>query len=238
MSDSDLETIKAGMAGVYERNAAAWDEGRDTSLREKDWLTRWLDGLPVPSKILDLGCGAGRPLSGYLVELGHEVVGVDAGAAMIARAQANVPAATFQIADMRTLDLGESFDAILSWDAFFHLSPEEQRAALPMILKHLKPGGHLLMTVGDDEGEVTGTVAGEPVSRGIPGHASIHRLCRDHLHPQRSHCTGPLRSFGPRQRHNMIQTDQSPAFSFPKYPGVNCALVRKRGWPLPDARLS
>ncbi len=166
MSDTDFEAIKAGMAGVYERNAADWDEGRDTSLREKDWLTRWLDGLPVPSKILDLGCGAGRPLSGYLVGLGHDVFGVDASAAMTARAQANVPAATFQIADMRTLDLGESFDAILSWDAFFHLSPEEQRAALPMILKHLKPGGHLLMTVGDDEGEVTGTVAGEPVYHG------------------------------------------------------------------------
>ncbi len=166
MSDTDFEAIKAGMAGVYERNAAAWDKGRDTSLREKDWLTRWLDGLPVPSKILDLGCGAGRPLSGYLVALGHEVVGVDASAAMIARAQANVPAATFQVADMRTLDLGQTFDAILSWDAFFHLSAEEQRGALPLILKHLNPGGHLLMTVGDDEGEVTGTVGGEPVYHG------------------------------------------------------------------------
>lgn len=166
MSDTDLETIKAGMAGVYERNAAAWDEGRDTSLREKDWLSRWLEGLPVPSNILDLGCGAGRPLSSYLVELGHEVVGVDASAAMIARAQANVPGATFQVADMRSLDLGQTFDAILSWDAFFHLSPTEQRATLPLILNHLRPGGHLLLTVGDDEGEVTGTVSGEPVYHG------------------------------------------------------------------------
>ncbi len=166
MSETDLETIKAGMAVVYERNAAAWDEGRDTSLREKDWLSRWLEGLPVPSKILDLGCGAGRPLSGYLVSLGHEVVGVDASAAMIARAKANVPDATFQVADMRSLDLGQTFDAILSWDAFFHLSPAEQRATLPLILTHLKPGGHLLLTVGDDEGEVTGTVAGEPVYHG------------------------------------------------------------------------
>lgn len=166
MSETDFEAIKAGMAAVYERNAAVWDEGRDTSLREKDWLSRWLEDLPVPSKILDLGCGAGRPLSGYLVELGHEVVSVDASAAMVARAQANVPAATFQVADMRSLNLGQTFDAILSWDAFFHLSPEEQRATLPLILSHLKPGGHLLLTVGDDEGEVTGTVAGEPVYHG------------------------------------------------------------------------
>jgi len=166
MSDTDLETIKAGMAGVYERNAAVWDEGRDTSLREKDWLSRWLEGLTVPSNILDLGCGAGRPLSSHLVGLGHEVVGVDASAAMIARAQANVPDATFQVADMRHLDLGQTFDAILSWDAFFHLSPAEQRTTLPLILNHLRPGGHLLLTVGDDEGEVTGTVAGEPVYHG------------------------------------------------------------------------
>ena len=166
MSETDFETIKAGMAAVYERNAAAWDEGRDTTLREKDWLSRWLEGLPDSSKILDLGCGAGRPLSGYLVGLGHEVVGVDASAAMIVRAQANVPTATFQVADMRHLDLGQTFDAILSWDAFFHLSPAEQRATLPLVLNHLKPGGHLLLTVGDDEGEVTGTVAGEPVYHG------------------------------------------------------------------------
>ncbi|MFY0662381.1 MAG: class I SAM-dependent methyltransferase [Shimia sp.] len=165
-SPKDFAEIKAGMAAVYERNAAAWDEGRDTSLREKNWLTRWLEGLPVPAKILDLGCGSGRPLSGYLAGLGHHVCGVDASAAMIARAQANVPGATFQIADMRALDLGQLFDAILSWDAFFHLSPEEQRAALPLILNHLKPGGHLLLTVGDDEGEVGGTVAGEPVYHG------------------------------------------------------------------------
>lgn len=165
-SPEDFAEIKAGMAAVYERNAEAWDEGRDTSLREKDWLTRWLEGLPVPAKILDLGCGAGRPLSGYLADLGHHVSGVDASAAMVARAQANVSGATFKTADMRTLDLGQSFDAVLSWDAFFHLSPEEQRRTLPVILKHLKSGGHLLLTVGDDEGEVTGTVAGEPVYHG------------------------------------------------------------------------
>ncbi|WP_299426920.1 class I SAM-dependent methyltransferase [uncultured Shimia sp.] len=165
-SPEDFAKIKADMASVYERNAAAWDEGRDTSLREKDWLTRWLEGLPVPSKVLDLGCGAGRPLSGYLTDLGHHICGVDASAAMIARARSNVPAATFQVADMRSLDLGQTFDAILSWDAFFHLSPEEQRSTLPVILKHLKTGGHLLLTVGDDEGEVTGSVAGEPVYHG------------------------------------------------------------------------
>ncbi|SMP25761.1 class I SAM-dependent methyltransferase [Shimia sagamensis] len=165
-STPDFATIKAGMADVYERQAEAWDIGRDTTLRERDWLSRWLEGLPTPSALLDLGCGSGRPLAAYLTNLGHGLTGVDASAAMIDRAQSNVPRGAFQVADMRQFDLGHTFDAILSWDAFFHLSPGEQRAALPVILNHLKPGGHLLLTVGDDEGEVTGIVAGEPVYHG------------------------------------------------------------------------
>ncbi len=166
MSDTDLEMIKAGMAGVYERNAAAWDEGRDTSLYEMECLTRLLTGLPRRAKILDLGCGAGRPLAAFLAGLGHDVIGVDASPTMIKRARQNVPNASFQIMDMRDLELDHSFDAILSWDAFFHLSPGEQREALPRIARLLRPGGNLLLTVGWGEGEVTGTVAGEPVYHG------------------------------------------------------------------------
>lgn len=165
-SPEEMAAIKAGMAGVYERNAAAWDAGRDTSLRERDWLTRLLTGLPERAKILDLGCGAGRPLAGYLADLGHEVTGVDASPTMIQHARRNVPEADFQVMDMRHLDLENTFDAILSWDAFFHLSPQEQRSVLPVILDHLAPGGNMMLTVGDAEGEVAGTVAGEPVYHG------------------------------------------------------------------------
>ncbi|MBO9398264.1 class I SAM-dependent methyltransferase [Shimia sp. R9_2] len=165
-SPQDLSTVKANMHAVYDRNAAHWDAQRDLSLREADWLAKVMAGLPQPADVLDLGCGAGRPLAAHLVALGHRVTGIDASPAMITLAQSNVPAATFHVMDMRALTLEEGFDVLLSWDAFFHLSPEEQRVALPKMLSLLRPGGNLLLTVGHGEGEVAGRVAGEPVYHG------------------------------------------------------------------------
>ncbi|MFY0617132.1 class I SAM-dependent methyltransferase [Shimia sp.] len=163
---TDFTKIKAGMAGVYERNADAWDAGRDTSLREKAWLDQTLDGLTTPAKVLDLGCGTGRPIAAYFASLGHDVTGVDASSAMIHLAQSHVETATWHVMDMRALTLADTFDVIVSWDAFFHLSPQEQRATLPKIIDLVNPGGSLLLTVGYGEGEVTGTVAGQPVYHG------------------------------------------------------------------------
>ena len=61
------------------------------------------------------------------------------------------------------MDLDRAFDGILSWNGFFHLSPQEQRVALPRIADHLNPGGPLLLTIGPEAGEVMGAVAGECV---------------------------------------------------------------------------
>lgn len=64
---------------------------------------------------------------------------------------------------MRELALERRFDAIIGRDSFFHLTPEEQRAALPRIAAHLAPGGRLVLTVGPEADGVTGTADGLPV---------------------------------------------------------------------------
>jgi len=65
--------------------------------------------------------------------------------------------------DMRELSLGERFAAIIAWDSFFHLSPDEQRQVLQRFLTHLDSRGALLLTVGHESGEVLGVVEGEDV---------------------------------------------------------------------------
>jgi SAM-dependent methyltransferase len=162
----DLKAIKADTLSVYDRNARAWDEGRSLVLREQAWLDRLLSGLQSPGDVLDLGCGAGRPLGSYVAGLGHRLTGIDGSAKMIARARENVPRATWLVMDMRDLHFDARFDAVFSWDGFFHLSPDEQRLALPAIAGLVRSGGSLLLTVGEREGEVTGTVAGEQVFHG------------------------------------------------------------------------
>jgi SAM-dependent methyltransferase len=163
--------------GVYQRNAGAFDATRSQVLFERGWLERYSALLPPGGVVLDLGCGTGRPIGTWLAGRGFAVTGVDAAPAMLALAAGNLPGARLVQQDMRALALGESFDGILSWDAFFHLSPEAQPACLARIAAHLRPGGVLMLTVGPEAGEVMGRVNGEPVY-----HASLSpEAYRQHL---------------------------------------------------------
>ena len=160
---NDLIAIRARTAAVYERHADRWDRERPRVLFERGWLDRFCATLPAGGSVLDLGCGAGEPIAAYLVAQGFAVTGLDQSAAMLALFRARFPDLPAVKADMATLDLGRCFDGVIGWDSFFHLSPAQQRSALPLIAGHVAPGGALMLTVGPRAGEVTGTVAGEAV---------------------------------------------------------------------------
>ena len=146
---------------VYQRNAQGWHQQRAADLGERGWLDRL--ELPPESRVLDLGCGSGKPLADYFLAQGATLVGVDFAPAMIELARQHYRDAHWILSDITALpDLGE-FDAIVSWDGFFHLSPDQQRTSLPKILALLKPQGRLLLTVGPGAGEVDGWVEGEQV---------------------------------------------------------------------------
>lgn len=175
-----LQSAKAGMARIYRRQADWWHVNRDRSLRETKWIDRFVEQLPDQARILDLGCGTGDPLSHYLSSCGFSVVGVDASPSMIHLARTAAPSGDWHVADMRDLpDLG-SFHGIMSWDAFFHLSPDEQRAVMPDLCQTVRPGGALLMTVGSDEGETDGWVNGEAVYHGSLSQKGYHNILGRH----------------------------------------------------------
>jgi ubiquinone/menaquinone biosynthesis C-methylase UbiE len=153
---------------VYQRNAARFDRERDKSMFERRWLERFQAMLPTGGRVLDLGCGSGRPVAEHLIMQGLAVTGMDFAPAMLALARARFPQARWIVGDMRQLDLGEEFDGVLGWNSFFHLGAEDQRAVLPRMARHLGPSGALMITVGPAAGEAWGKVAGEPVC-----HASL-----------------------------------------------------------------
>ncbi len=91
------------LKATYNRIAADWhqDHQRD------DW---WVDGtkafcsyLPTDTTVLDVGCGSGQKAK-FLTEQGLRVTGVDFSQTMIEIARREVPAAAFQILDIRNLD--------------------------------------------------------------------------------------------------------------------------------------
>ncbi len=148
---------------VYDRNAEEYDRQRSRTLFEARWLTRFGDSLPKGGRVLDLGCGAGQPIAAWLIAEGFHYTGVDFSTAMLDIARGRWPKQDWRQADMRSLDLGETFDGIIAWNSFFHLTPEDQRIALQRISDHLHEGAVFMVTVGPQAGEVSGHVDGAEV---------------------------------------------------------------------------
>ena len=147
---------------TYNAVATEWDVQRSQALFERKWLNRMLN-LASGKTVLDIGCGAGRPIARYLCEKGAVVTGLDGAPGMLNLFQTNLPEARAILADMRGLDLGETFDALLAWNSFFHLAPDDQRAMFAVFARHANPGAALMFTSGPEKGERIGKVAGQSV---------------------------------------------------------------------------
>lgn len=161
---------------LYERHAVSFDRDRGRSLMEQAWLDRFLHHVRPAGQLLDIGCGMGEPIARYCLEAGFWVVGIDASPSLIAMARARFPQAEWIVADMRDLQLDRSFDGLLAWDSFFHLSQTDQRAMFPRFAAHARDGAPLLFTSGTSAGEVVGSYCGEPLY-----HASLDPAEYEHL---------------------------------------------------------
>jgi 2-polyprenyl-3-methyl-5-hydroxy-6-metoxy-1,4-benzoquinol methylase len=149
---------------LYERHADAWFKRRHPqATMEAAWLARFTQGLPPGAEVLDLGCGTGQPIAQWLVQQGLAVTGVDSASAMLAHARRLQPAQRWVQADMRTLHLGRRFAAVLAWDSFFHLAPEDQQLMFATFEAHASPGAMLMFTSGPAAGEAIGDFEGEPL---------------------------------------------------------------------------
>jgi len=154
---------------VYVRQAERFIAERSRDLAERPWLDRLLELAPG-RRMLDLGCGCGEPITARLLEQGCRVTGLDTSPPLIEHARARLPDGDWRVGDMRRLDLVQSFDAVVAWDSFFHLTANEQRDTLPRIARALRPGGVMLITVGPRAGQAVGAVGDERVY-----HASLDR---------------------------------------------------------------
>ncbi|WP_045836661.1 class I SAM-dependent methyltransferase [Hyphomicrobium sp. 99] len=151
------------IVGLYERHASTWDSLRSRSLFEQPWLERFRALLPPAGSVLDIGCGSGEPIARFFIETGYRLTGADSSPAMIAICKERFPSASWNVADMRTLSLGQRFDGMIAWDSFFHLRRDEQRKMFPLFREHANPNAVLMFTSGTSDGEAVGTFAGEPL---------------------------------------------------------------------------
>ena len=106
---------------------------------------------PGRARILELGTGGGHLL--HHIAGGFEATAVDLSDAMLAHSQRLNPEVAHHIGDMRTVRLGETFDAVLIHDAIDYMTTEDDlRAAFATARAHLRTGG-LLIVIPDDYSE-------------------------------------------------------------------------------------
>lgn len=144
-------TAPVDVPAAYDRIAEKFCAGRSTALREKGYLDRLLADVRPGARVLDFGCGAGRPITEHLVASGYAVTGVDGSAAMLALAARHVPAARLMQARLEIVELPETFAAIVAWDSLFHVDRQHHAAIYRKFSRWLMPGGRLLLSSGGTE---------------------------------------------------------------------------------------
>jgi SAM-dependent methyltransferase len=113
---------------------------------EAAWLVSLVaERAPQAQSLLDVGCGTGRHLQRLRARFDCE--GVDLDAALLAAAAERVPGVPLHQADMRTLDLGRTFDVVscLFSAIGYMLDLDQLHAATGALAKHVAPGGLLLV---------------------------------------------------------------------------------------------
>lgn len=158
-----MHPSSANVIDLYERHARQWDRDRGKVLIEKTWLDQFISRLPDGGTVLDVGCGSGDPMSAYLIGRGVHLTGLDSAPSMIAMCAERFPDHEWIVGDMRTLQLHRTFDGILAWDSFFHLTADDQRGMFPLFKAHSHPGSALLFTSGPQAGEAIGEYRREPL---------------------------------------------------------------------------
>ncbi|MFD4349932.1 class I SAM-dependent methyltransferase [Streptomyces coelicoflavus] len=136
--------------------------GSRTHRRSLEWL---LARLAPGSRVLDVGSGTGRPTAETLANAGHAVLGIDVSPVMVQLAAQQVPAATFQCADVRDVPLADgSFDAVCVYFSLLQLDRRAQRDLVRRLTRLLRPEGYLVLaTVPLDVDGVDATFMGQPV---------------------------------------------------------------------------
>jgi ubiquinone/menaquinone biosynthesis C-methylase UbiE len=153
-------------------------------VREYDLIADWYRGdrsrsIGVPealaavvslargSRILDLGCGNGSPITDALVTAGYRVVGLDSSRGMLERFRVNLPNTPAVRGDSRTCPFVDGvFDAAVSWGMLFHLEPRDQATTFAAVSRVLKGGAPFLFTAAEipevpaNDPGITGTMNG------------------------------------------------------------------------------
>jgi len=139
-SDVPERTVAEG----YPEWAPGYDEPSNPIIRLEESVVPALLAESPPGRALDAACGTGRHTA-RLVELGHDVVGVDGTEAMLSVARARVPGAEYRAGSLAALPLeNEEVDLAVCSLALTHL--DDLGPAVRELRRVVRAGGRVVVS--------------------------------------------------------------------------------------------
>jgi ubiquinone/menaquinone biosynthesis C-methylase UbiE len=169
----DIAAFYDNAERVFTRGAWLWDH-------ETEIIAGYFP--QPPSRILDVGCGAGRT-SACLAELGYDVIGIDLSARLVSAAQRSFPTTEFLVMDAACMAFeDDAFDAALfSFNGLDCVVPQlQRRKVLEEIRRVVTSGGRLYLSSHNILGKLR---RGQKGMRGLAlwVHECSQLLCRKML---------------------------------------------------------
>ena len=164
---------RGDVATGHRQWASSYDEPRHGLFEiEEPVMHQILDSLPA-GRAFDAACGTGR-YTGYLMEHGHAVVGVDASVEMLEVAHTRFPDGEFRLGSLDCLPVDDgSADLVVCALALSHVSNLD--VAIAEFARVLRPGGHLVISDAHHELVVRGSVVKALTEDGGPGLVATYR---------------------------------------------------------------
>lgn len=135
----------------------------------------WARLLPAGGAVVDIGCGAGVPVSATLIDAGLQVFGIDASPTLVAAFRQRFPMA--QVACEAAEEsgfFGRMFDGAVAIGLLFLLPAENQRAVIGRVASSLNAGGRFLFSAPRQRCEWTDLLTGRPsLSLGLDAYERI-----------------------------------------------------------------
>lgn len=151
---------------AYDSLALEYQEWQIADSLFKDAFDAWIGRIPKDGKILDIGCGFGKPVIPYLLEKGFAVTGLDASPKMLERVRDAFPSVPLINLPVEDLNIEQEFDAACSLSSMLYLDPIDFSHGLYRVYLALKPGGLLFLNAYDLH----------PTWRGEPYRVDVNRL--------------------------------------------------------------
>jgi len=141
-------------AVAYETHAQEFLQGRDASMIGSVVVEQWARTLPIGSEVIELGCGAGYPITRALQAAGLKLWAIDSSTSLLKEFKQRFPSVPVQCEKVQSSNFfNRTYHAAIAVGLLFLLPENDQLALIERVARILVPGGRFLFTAPIEIGE-------------------------------------------------------------------------------------